>query len=215
MTDRMTDVHVVTNMAYVLKEFLNKMNEDFPTASCVYDERLSYETALRNWRAKQNSLGTQASFLPAFVFKRSVLRHTDHGISRRAPFCKVLNKDGASADVYKMIRGELEVQWMYVNDRMSAIEKYEIAYLADCGLAGNKELKVLIPDFGEFTYYVHYERDLQEKTIEHDENYYKGVMGVARITGQYLLFDQTSALIQSAELSIQDYDGFVFNQYTI
>lgn len=215
MSDRLTDHDVVTNMALVLKEFLNRMSEDFPFASCVYDEELSYETALGNWRAKQQTLGTNAPFLPAFIFRRAALRHIEHGVGRRAPYCKVLKPQGDNALLYKMVHGELEVNWMYVNEKMSELEKFEISYLAESGLAGNKAMNVLIPELGEFEYHINYDRDLSDKPVSHDDNYYKAVMGSARIRGFFFLFDQTSPLINQIGLTIQDFNNQVFLNTTI
>lgn len=206
--------YVSSNMGLVLKAFLDATQASlYDEIHYVYDENLDYESALRNFRRNYS----KEPFLPAFIFKRSVLKHQEMGISKRASKLKVTDpmvSDGVTP-LYKIVQGRLDIPFLYVDERMERIEKFEILYLSERGMAKNKEIQVTIPDVNVFPYYVQYE-DLEDKIVEHSENYYKGVSGNVIIRGSFLVFDdQYHPIIKEIKETIQTFYNEVFITKTI
>jgi len=208
----MSQNDVITTIGPVLKGIQDAILEKLPNVKTVYDEKLSYETAIDKLRADNSLYDNIEEALPLWAYKRSVLRHTDHAPGRKMGRACVVDKDPESdtySNVYQAVYGVMDVDFMYFTQTMLDEEKFEIYYLADRGIASKKNIEVEVPDIGIITYHVDW-LPLEDKEIEYEGNFFKAVKGQAKIKGTYLVFEATAALIEEVNLSIRSYTNVVF-----
>lgn len=185
-------------MALVLEQFISKVKLEIPDAKFVYDERLSYETAINKFRADNNLKGENTPALPLFAFKRSVLRYSDKGMGRRATggVVNFFNRTGNTTDVFKVVHGEMDIEFLYIVKSAADSELFEIEYLSETGLPKQKELIVdTTQDLGtDLRYFVDY-GPLSDRVMESDNNHFKAISGSVKIVGFYPVFMSTSKVI--------------------
>lgn len=199
----MIQERVISTMALVLEQFIAKVKIEVPDAKFVYDEKLSYETAITKFRSDNNIDDTApTTALPLFAFKRSVLRHAEKGMGRRST-TGIVNFNGElksdnTRDVFKVVHGEMDIDFLFIVKSAADSELFEIEYLSETGLSKQKELLVDVrQDLGvDIQYFVDYQ-PLSDKTMESDNNYFKAISGSAKVTGFYPVFSTTSKTIQS------------------
>jgi len=205
---------VVSNVALVLQGIIAQIQERIPGINYVYDEALSYETALRRYRTNQEITGEDKPFIPAWAFRRQVLKHDEHGMARRAPSSLVCSADNPGAG-YKAMLGELTVEFLYIDTRMAKIEEFEISYLADSIAAEDAVVYVDMPGIDEnFPYYITH-NPLENAIIQIEDNYYKALQGSMTVRGAYLLFLKEYPLIQEINLGIKSFNEAVLAECTI
>lgn len=211
-------IRVVSNVALVLKEYLDHLDREFPDQNIqyVYDENLSYESAIRNFRNNQNISNNTDQFLPAFAFRRSVFRYRESGVGRRSIVCEALDRkiDEDRAFKYIFVSASIDVEFLYINDVMEEIEHFELIHMAEAMLNKKKNLEVAIPEVDTFQYQMEFQ-PLEGKTINIDDNYYKGVSGRTTISGNFLLFTGTSGIIKEIQVAVQNFNESVLGSLTI
>ena len=205
-----TPLVAVSNYAYVIKTFLDNIERQFPDVAFVYDEQLTYETAVAAFRRNENISGGTDAFLPAFSFRRNVLRWREEGSGRRSTVCSALDRivDGDSAFRYKMISGTLDLEFQFYETVAEELEKFEMIYLSDSLLNREHILRVPIPEVSTFEYQVKFEA-LESKIFNVEQNYYKAVQGLVRISGMFLLFEGTSPIIKQIQIAVRDFNTSV------
>jgi hypothetical protein len=188
-------------MTHVLLSFRDLVKHEMGNIATVYDEELSYETAIQQFWANNDYSGNTDSPIPIFVFKRSVIRPSDLAPARRGRNwngCLYIKDEAekiTGSVQYGITHGEMDVEFIYITDNIEMQEKFEVVYDSDEGITGTKELEVDIPEVGVFKYYLDYQ-DLTEKSIEHQDNYFKGVVGSLKIRGFYFTFRGDGPIIQ-------------------
>jgi hypothetical protein len=208
-------MYVVSNMALVMKAFLDQLGTMVPDIHYVYDENLSYETALRRYRPDQESNHRADPFFPAFVFKRNVLQHTKYGAGKRTIVNKIVGDVplAGKVPVYKAVHGWLELPFIVFMKNMVELERFEIAYLAESlgtgGEHNETQLNVVVPGLdGTFPYYVRYtmlDDHLEDKTVNTEENFYKDAHGTITIHGFFLLFHQEASVVREIQSKVQTF----------
>ena len=197
----MIQERVISTVALVLEQFITKVRSEIQNVNLVYDEKLSYETAITKFRS-DNDIDNSASSdtaLPLFAFRRSVLRYADKGIGKRSPAGSNLGQIlGNKRDVFKVAHAEMDIDFLFIVKSASDSELFEIEYLSETGLSKQKELLVDVrQDLGvELPYFVEYQ-PLTEKVMESDTNFFKAISGSAKVTGYYPVFKTTSNIILS------------------
>lgn len=186
-------------MALVLEQFISKVKLEIPDAKFVYDEKLSYETAITKFRADNNLNGTSIEALPLFAFKRSVLRYVDKGAGKRATtgILDFFNRTSQNAsDKFRIVQGEMDIDFLFIVKSAADSELFEIEYLSETGLSRQRELIVnTAPDLGvDLPYYVSY-GPLSDKLMESDNNYFKAISGSVKVVGAYPVFMSSSKVI--------------------
>jgi len=205
----------IGNFAIVIEKFLDNLNTHMPNMQYVYCEKLDYESVLKKFKADNNMNENEEVPFPLFSFKRSVLRHSDHGMSRRAVTQRVLKKqDDDYTAVYKMVYGEFDIDFLFIVKEAHESEIFEINYLAEEGIASQKEIKVTLGDLGEFPYQFQYE-PLTDKEMEKEINYYKGITGSVRASGLYFIHDSVKPHIKHINFMIKNFNDKVLRQKTI
>ena len=207
---------VVSNIHLVLQEHLNQFESRLPKIHTVYDESLSYETAIARYRAN-NDLGqdSQEAF-PLFAFNRSVLRYAPQGIGRRSVTKRPMSYEAGddTATIYKSVFGEFDISYLFVTPMMSDIENFEISYLGEESVGSEKEFNVRHSDMGDFPYYVTME-PLDDLRVNIDGSYYKAVGGRSVIRGFFFIVKGTSKIIKEIGLQVKTFNEEVLCGTTI
>lgn len=215
---------IITNISLVLDTFLVAVGANHITGDplpTVGDPNLDYESALRNYRAKNKMLGDVADATRLFAFTRDPLRISPHGPGRRT-FASIepdVSLPG-SVDIIKVAFAELPIRFAFYTKNMSELEAFELGYMAGEGVRQVKEFTTSFPLFGApLIHYVHWEPALEALELRtHEESYRQAVTGSAVIQGWwYVLRDQDSPspIIQEINILIQNPELIVFDSDTV
>ena len=188
-------IEAVSNYAFVIKEFLDCIERQFPTIAFVYDENLAYESSVS-----------------AFAFRRNVLRWRESGAGRRQQICNTLKPDleNDRTFLYRSISGQLDLEFLFIETVAEEVEKFELIYLSEGLLNRKRLLSVPIPHVGDtpFEYQVEF-GPLESKVFNIDSNYYKAVQGTTTFSGSFLLFEGTSPIIKEIVASVRNFNNAV------
>lgn len=194
---------VITTMTHVLLSFQDAVRHEMPNCAIVYDEQLSYETAIEQYLANSNYNGSDGKPMPLFAYNRTVLIDVEHGLGKRGKSqYGTLTLPNNKKAVYSTAYGEFEIQFVYFSKAVELSEKFEVVYNSDEGITGTKEIIVDMADLGEFKYFLDYQ-ELTEKTIEREDNFYKSIIGSIKVRGFYFTFRSESSVI--AEINAKIY----------
>jgi len=202
---------VVNTTGMVLYEFLTKIKNEDETLNHVYDEQLSYETAVKKYR-NDNELAEEDNVpFPLFAFKRSVMKHAEEvAPSRRMGRRFVIERDVDDAKILRSVHGQIDIDFLYIHPDETWLERFEIAYLAEEGISAHKEITLqLSEDFQEprtLPYYVKW-GVLDEKVFEFEDNFYKMLFGRVTIIGHYLTYREQKSVIKEINARIKDLMG--------
>lgn len=228
MSEKPIKEEVLTTSTLVMYELIQKIKRELPDTKYVYDEGLSYESAIKKFRDDQNmnagdeidgtgDSGTSeedpASFaLPLFAFRRSILRYAEAmgGIGRRSATKKAtypLHGDIANYVSATIIQAEFDIEFAYITREIQDMERFEVAYLSQKGFTDGEKLTIDFPELSEtMQYQVDFKENLDDKTINVEENYFKTIVGKFTIRGYFLVFKGQVRRIESIGLRIQTYE---------
>lgn len=216
--------NVVATQTLVLAEIMDAVKREIPEAKLVYDEQLGYETALAALRRNNVEDDSPSGTYPMFAFRRSVLRHfAEAATGRRAISQRVMNNTAnagapGSVNIYRLLHGEFDLEFIYVTKSIDDLERFEIAYLAEEGFSGTRTVTVnLEEELGQgnlFPYYVTPE-DLIDKSLELEGNYYKMVQGSMKVRGWYPILKGQASRILSIHSRIHVFNTNVNNSYLV
>lgn len=202
--DSMLNVTTLTGL--ILNEFLNRLEEWSPQLAYVYDEALTYETAVEKHRTDKNISDNADSVLPLFAFKRSVLvPDTENSTGRRIGNSKIkCTLPDGTIETYKGMAGTFNIEFLYISRNMQDIERFEISYLLERSVSDIKNLDVFIPKLDTTIPYSLRYNDLDEKIINTDNNYYKALSGVFSLHGIFLSFENVGKRIEQINQSVRE-----------
>lgn len=228
MSDKPIKEEVLTTSTLVMYELIQKVKRELPDTKYVYDEGLSYETAIKKFRDDQNmnsgddisgqgdgsgeEQAPASDSLPLFAFRRSILRYAEAmgGIGRRSATKKAtypLNGDLANYVSATIIQAEFDIEFAYITREIQDMERFEVAYLSQKGFTDGEKLSVDFPELSEtMQYQVDFKENLDDKTINVEENYFKTIVGKFTIRGYFLVFKGQVRRIESIGLRIQTYE---------
>lgn len=207
-----TKENVLSTATLVMYELIQRIKEEMPDTKYVYDEALTYETAVKQFRDNNNMNEDEQVALPLFAFKRSVLRYADQngGIGRRSTTKKAIYNLPGELDNYvssTLLQAEFDIDFAYITREITDLERFEVAYLSQKGFTRGEQLVVEIDELPEhLTYQVDFKENLDDKTINLEENYYKVISGKFTIRGYFLVFKGQVHLIKSIGLKISTYE---------
>lgn len=194
---------VLTTVSHALYEFQGLVQAEMPNIPVIYDEELSFETAVKQIIAN-NSYGnsTPLDLMPFFAYTRTVLIPVqDRNAGGRASKKTACIRVGDDVLQYNMVYGEFDINFLYASNNIEMTEKFEVVYNSEQGITGSKEITVDMAELGQFKYYLEYQ-DLSEKTIVHDDVYYKGIIGSLKVRGFYFTFKGKSGIIKEINARI-------------
>lgn len=184
MSDRPTLNDVYGTVTYVQEAFEDYVRDVLPGTSVIFDDQLSYRTAIEALRRRDNNQGQITDALPMLAYKRTNFVSEENALGRRARSKAVCATDEDGTWKYKVGYGTFDILFFYFTKDIELLEKFESAYLAECGLAQDKSLDVRFPRLGDFKYFMDYSEDLTDLSIEDDEgNFYKGIGGLVKVRG--------------------------------
>ena len=194
---------VITTVTHSLLVFEDVVRQEMPECAVVYDEDLSYESALRTLVAKGNYDNADLANLPIFIYNRSILRKNDWGIGGRADsYDATLRLPSGGTVVYTPLNGAFDINFLFVSKSIQAVEQFEVVFLSDEGISNTKELKVDMGDLGLFTYYMDFANEMTDKPIVKEEVYYKGVGGSLTVRGFFFTFRANAGIIKEINQKI-------------
>ena len=210
----------VSNIAPAIKGWLDSIQElsGADNLNYIMDEKFTYESGVKKFRSDNKMANDTPTPFPLLIFKRTVLRHWEDGMGRRAQGQLACTKslEGPNvADLFKLVLGAFDIEFMYVTREVHEMENFEIRYLAEAGeMDQSKLFTITIPQFSElgedpnFEFSTVYDTNLEEKLIESDGVCYKAVMGKATIMGTFFVATETkSNIIKSIQCEIQNFVG--------
>jgi hypothetical protein len=209
---------VTSTVVLVLESMINSFKNEIPGINTVYDEKLSYESAVENFRGNKNLEKENSPMYPLFAFKRSVLRYVEPGGPGRRANSIFARKDMKTNDntsnVYRLFHGEFDVNFLFVTKEIRHLELFEIMYMSEEGISSYKELEVdLTAEIGEkFLYFADYQ-PLEDKLFESDNVSYKMLQGTIKIKGFYPVLRGNVKHIKEINLRIEDFLGGVYGTH--
>lgn len=182
--------NVVSTIAPVLERLIASCKEEVDNLKVVYDENLSYETAVKAFRRSSSQDVVDSDLYPLFAYRRSVLRYVkpDNGAPGRRLVSMRPSQQLSSTQsmIYRCVQGEFDVEFLYITKSALDMEVFEISYLSEEGFPNTKRLQVDMGGVfaGPLDYYCKF-GDLTDKKIESDGVYYKGITGTFTVRGVY------------------------------
>lgn len=200
----------------VLARFLDQITTVYPECNFIYDEQLTVESALKKFRAKNNQEGQgPPKEFPLFAFNRSAMKFSPHGMGRRSVVNRAFNRptglmgaDGQELVIRKAAQATFDVRFLYLANAAETQEIFEVDFLGEDGFSDVKEIKVELPDLGEFNYYVQYSA-LIDKVMSSDQIYYKTVTGTATILGWFFSLQGSGKWITEIDTEIRNFNNLV------
>lgn len=200
--------NVVTTLTMVLSKFIDIFSTELDGLNIVYDENLEYESALRKYRSDNNLDGSSPVPYPLLAIRRSVLRHaTDRSPSKRMGRMLVSNTvSNEVSQEFRSVHGEIDLEFLYINNSISDVEKFEIVYSCQEGISNFTQIDVNLPEEyggGSLPYFAMWE-DLEDKKFEFQDTFHKMIAGKVTIVGHYLTFRTDNNRILEINLKINN-----------
>jgi hypothetical protein len=201
---------VVSTATHVLAKFEDMVRTEMPGTSTVYDEELTFDSALKKFFSSENYEGNGNTPLPLFAYNRSVMVDSEQGWGMRAKngigTMKVGTAPNQSLVTYSAAYGVYDIAFIYITRSIQQMEQFEVVYNSNEGITGTRELTLDMDDLGSFKYFLEYGQ-LGSKEIVKDTVYYKAVFGTVKCRGFYFTFRSSSAMIKEINSKIYVYTG--------
>ena len=192
-----------TLIGLILNEFLNHVDAWSPNLAYVYDESLTYDTAMEEYRASQNISKDGSLPMPLFAFRRSVLGFDDQSNGRRIRSAKLkANLNNGTSQIYKGFMGKFTIEFAYFTRSFRDMERFEVSYLSEQGLSSIKNLDVHIPILDSKMGYSLIYDDLEDKLVNIENSYYKSLSGTFTVKGIFTNFVDIAKQILNASGTI-------------
>lgn len=192
---------------HLLAAFEDMCRLKLPHTEIIYDQQLSYETAIEALFNKNNfnQLAEENKPDGLFTYSRTVLEDSPDGAGSRvrnmSPSVKL---DDGSVFNYKAVYGEFDINFLYTAHNIEDVYKFETFYSAAIGF-GEKNLSVNLTNIGDFTYYLKYLplTDIQASSGSPDVTY-KVVGGTIRARGVFFTFFGSKNSVAKLNLRLFD-----------
>lgn len=178
----------VTTIAMSIKSILDRFSVSIPKIKFVYDDQLSYETAIASFR-KDSKIKSDTKPFPLLAIRRGVLRHTTEGISRRSVTQLSVLKDQNSALLYKSIYAEFDLEFLFIHNQTYETEAFEINYLSEIGISSQAEISMELPEIGAWKNFCHFS-PLDSKVFNNTDSFYQAISGSIIVKGIFLTLDE-------------------------
>jgi hypothetical protein len=216
--------NITTLSVLVIEKLLGMILSEFSNIKVVYDENLSYESAVSKLRADNLQNGTNfiVDQFPVFAFNRSVMRYSTEGVGRRSVVATTFRRLNTinqpnTAQTYHCPHLEFDLNFLYFTKSTQKIEEFEILYLSEDGISQNKIITLdLTPDLGgSMQYFIDYKGKLDSKVLQLEKNYWKQVNGSIVVRGYFPVIQGQSAIITEIQKQIYNYQRTVLWEHEI
>lgn len=206
----------ITTIALSIKHILDRFRSSLPQLKFVYDENLSYETAVGKFRRDNNLSDSSALPFPLLAIRRSVLRWPEEGMSRRSVTHRGVQTDPTL--FYKFVFAEFDVEFLFLHNQTFETEVFEINYLSELGISNDHEIEIELPELGVWKNYCHF-KELQNKEFNDVSNFFQAISGMVTVKGTFLILDSRysgAGLIKEINTSIKDLNTqFLYSEFKI
>jgi len=212
-------MEIIATPALVLRRWMDLFFQNYHY-NYVYDESLSYETAINRLRsgAPQHPELADAPELPLVAFSRSVVRPYQDAVSNNRlkinKHHQLIQEGDTVADnavIHKIAHGEFDVRFEVYFDDISELERFEILWLTSLGASDTKRIE--LDTFSELgfniPYYLSHE-PLESKLFQIDGTVYKSLAGMTTVRGFYPTITGTNPLIKEIQLRVRDENEIYF-----
>lgn len=199
---------VLTTATHFLVEFENYIRLEMPDCSVIFDDQLSYVTALKLLRQNDDFHGSETDNLPLFAYKRTSLKKEEQGIGKRSVKARNLNVTLPSGKVvqYGIVYGTFDIMFAYYTKSIELLEKFEVVYGNNLGLSGQREIEVNMGELGDFKYFLKW-NELEDFDVQSDEdNYFKALAGSVTVRGFFYIFAGEASIIREVQALIKGVD---------
>lgn len=213
---------VISVVALVMAGFLQRLRETIPGINIVYDEKLTYESAVKQFRAKNQSDGVAKDMYPLLAFRRSTLAWSRYGLGKRSTGLlgkqklPINNQNKTLANLFKILHAEFTFEFLYITRNAKDIEEFEVMFLSREGIPSITETTLDLGEAGgSWDYFIQYpEPAMEDLQFESDGKYYKMPKCTARFFGFFPVFRGQSPLITSIRTRIEDFTSAVYADRT-
>jgi hypothetical protein len=193
---------VLGGVTYILAAWEDCVREEMPNTAVLYDDGLSYETAMKLFRDNNNNNLNTLDPLPMLAYKRTVAKPIeDHLLGKRADSKKACIRNANGELVrYNISYVEFDLLFAYFTKDVELQERFEIAYTNGTGISELETFQASYPEIGDVTYSMKWQ-ELEEFTIQEDEaNHFKSIIGSAKVRGFLFSFaDKPQGEIRSID----------------
>jgi hypothetical protein len=196
-------------VSHVMAAWEDCVRIEMPNTNVIYDEGLSYESAIRLFRDQNNYHDNNLDPLPLVAYKRTIgVPVRDRLLGLRADSCLVKKDEGnGTFSKWNVAYKEFDILFAYFTKDVELQERFEIAYNNGQGLSELEFFDAQLPELGAFRYSLEW-NDLDEFTIQEDENnYFKSIIGSARLRGFFFSFDSIVKDIREINANIISSDN--------
>lgn len=194
---------VITTVGLVVNELHTQIRNCEPEIHTVYDEQLTYESAIQQFRDNNKDDDNQEVPYPLFAFKREALQYAEDRMpSKRLSRCTI-KVPAADPNVtneaifFKGVHAQCDFPFIFFAKDIEWIEMFEIAYLGQEGITNITEIQIPLPDEyaqNALPYYLEWQ-PLESKEINKEGSDFKSVSGVVRVNGMFMIFKNEAKLI--------------------
>jgi hypothetical protein len=216
----------IAPVAFPLKTLLDTLSaqiapNEFLTPA--YDPDLKIESTITQVRAVRAATATvpnvdgngQPRLMPIFAFKTASLKRGAMG-RRGTRFCSIRdpNNDNLQVNFYA-VQGQVDVGFSIFHNSLQMLEMYETAYISKARFANVRHMEVTYPDpIGTIPYSITW-GDLDDKLTAKSPVEYQAIIGVLRIEGTFIVFDESSnLLINTMVLDLMNWNQAVYGTET-
>jgi len=200
MSNRLNDV--VSTVSHALLSFEDMVKGQLSPIEVVYDEQLSFDTAIRSYLQKNNYNENPSIEVPFICYNRTIMRTPQFGAAQRMNNVKGYYNGQSSGAYYAAAYGEFDIQMLFISKSIESQEKFEALYYAEEGIAKEKEISVdMGSQLGDFKYFLSYE-DLMDKVINYEGAHYKTMLGQITVRGVFFVFDGPAKIINEIRANV-------------
>ena len=205
MKQKFTDT--LASVIYLLSAFEDMCREALPRTNVIYDQSLSYETAINALlnRNNFNQLADKDKYDSLFSYSRTILEDSEHGAGKRVKQLRpVVFGEGDEKLQLVPMYGEFDINFLYTAQQMEDVYNFETFYGAKIGF-GEKTLVLDLPSIGAFSYFLTYMplTDIQATTGSPDTTY-KMVGGTIRARGVFFVLNGSNNAVAKFRLRLFD-----------
>lgn len=209
----------VTTIALSIKHVLDKFSKSTPRLQFVYDENLTYETAVSKHRRDNPGFSsTSTPPFPLLAIRRSALRWQEAGMGRRSVTHRALDVGSDTSSIYKFVFGEFDLEFLFMHNQTFETEAFEINYLSELGISNDHTIDIELPEIGVFKNYCSFS-ELENKEFNDIDNFFQSMSGRAVVKGVFMILDPRytgAKRIKEINTVIKDLNtSNVYSQFTI
>jgi hypothetical protein len=174
----------INNISMVLATWQKYIKKLYPDLNIICVDSLDYDNIQTQMRAKSSLKEESVQKSEILAYKRT--KPLGYSFGKRPSIALSHNISGGVASGYDVVRGRIELEWLYLSNQPARTENFEIEYALKTGISsiGNFELNLSEANIGKFKYQCLWE-DLSTLIMSFEDKRYNSVGGICKIDGDY------------------------------